>query len=483
MRRVETPRTGQAPTAGAVVALEAAAFVRGQVRCTAPERGERGEVSRRLDWVVPPARAVEGEVRVPGDKSISHRVAMLGAIAHGRTEVSGFLEAEDTRATLRAVQALGVAVESDGAGSLRIRGAGRNGLRRPASPLDLGNSGTGLRLLTGLLAGQAFDSTLVGDDSLSRRPMRRIAGPLTRMGARVATSPDGTPPLAIWGGQRLVGADHRLTVPSAQVKSCLLLAGLYAAGRTRVEEPAPTRDHTERMLAGFGYDVERGRGQVALAGGGELAARMVAVPGDLSSAAFFLVGACIARRGRIRVPGVGVNPTRDGVLRILERMGAEVVVESRRDSGGEPVAALAAGASRLRGVEIGSDLAALGIDEIPVLLLAAACAEGVTVLRGAGELRVKESDRLAAMEEGLRRLGVRVEARPDGMVVHGRDAPFPAARVESRGDHRIAMTFALAGLRAEGPVEIRDCANVATSFPRFTAEAQAAGLAIEERRA
>ena len=439
-------------------------------------------MSRPLHWTVPPARTFAGEVRVPGDKSVSHRAVMLGAIANGETEVTGFLEAEDTRATVRAVRALGVAIESDGAGALRIRGAGREGLEPPAAPLDLGNSGTGLRLLTGLLAGQSFDSTLVGDESLSRRPMRRIAEPLGRMGARVETAPGGTPPLAVRGGRRLAGIEHRLEVPSAQVKSCLLLAGLYARGRTRVEEPAPTRDHTERMLAGFGYEVERLRGETALAGGGELSAQPVAVPGDLSSAAFFLVGACIAPRGRIRIPGVGVNPTRDGVLRILERMGASVALENRRDSGGEPVADLVARASRLRGIEIESDLVALGIDEIPVLLLAAARAEGVTVLRGAGELRVKESDRLAAMEEGLRRLGVPVQARPDGMVVHGRREPFRAACVASRGDHRIAMTFALAALAADGPVEIEDCANVATSFPGFTTEVRAAGVEVEERR-
>ena len=437
---------------------------------------------RRLDWIVAPAREVAGEVRVPGDKSISHRVAMLGAIACGRTEVSGFLEAEDTRATLAAVGALGVPVESDGQGGLAIHGVGRNGLRAPASPLDLGNSGTGMRLLTGVLAGQAFDATLTGDDSLARRPMRRIADPLARMGARVTTSPDGTPPIGVRGRRRLVGVDHRLAVPSAQVKSCLLLAGLYAQGRTRVEEPAPTRDHTERMLAGFGCEIEWGPGEAALAGGGELDARTVAVPGDLSSAAFFLVGACIAPRARLRLCGVGVNPSRDGVLRILERMGAAVTIERRRDAGGEPVADLTAASSRLRGVEIGGELVALGIDEIPVLLLAAACAEGVTVLRGAEELRVKESDRLAAVEEGLRQLAVTVQARPDGLVVHGRGAPFPAARIESRGDHRIAMTFALAALRARGPVEIRDCANVATSFPRFAAEARAVGLVVEERR-
>ena len=439
-------------------------------------------MSAPLDWAVPPAHAFEGELGVPGDKSVSHRVVMLGSIATGRTEVSGFLEAQDTRATLRAARALGVAIEADGAGALRIHGAGRDGLVPPAAPLDLGNSGTGLRLLAGLLAGQRFDSTLIGDASLSRRPMRRIADPLARMGARVETAPGGTAPLTIRGGRPLAGIEHRLEVASAQVKSCLLLAGLYAGGRTVVAEPASTRDHTERMLAGFGCEVERTAGTVAVSGGGELTARRVAVPGDLSSAAFFLVGACIAPRGRVRIPGVGVNPTRDGVLRILERMGARIALENRRESGGEPVADLVAGSSRLRGVEIDADLVALGIDEIPVLLLAAARAEGTTVIRGAGELRVKESDRLAAMEEGLRRLGAAVQGLPDGMVVHGGGAPLRGARVESRGDHRIAMTFALAALAADGPVEIGDCANVATSFPGFAAAAGGAGLAIETRR-
>ncbi len=439
-------------------------------------------MSRPLRWFAPPARRFAGEVRVPGDKSVSHRAVMLGSIANGPTEVTGFLEAEDTRATLRAARALGVTVEADGAGSLRIHGAGRNGLERPAAPLDLGNSGTGLRLLAGLLAGQPFDSTLVGDASLSRRPMRRIAEPLARMGAQVETAPGGTPPLVVRGGRRLAGTEHRPEVPSAQVKSCLLFAGLYAHGRTRIDETAPTRDHTERMLAGFGYEVERSRGAVAVTGGGELTGQTVSVPGDLSSAAFFLVGACIAPRGRVRIPGAGVNPTRDGVLRILERMGAAVAIENRRDSGGEPVADLVAVASDLKGVEIDGALVALGIDEIPVLLLAAACAEGVTVLRGAGELRVKESDRLSAVEEGLRRLGVSVAARPDGMVVQGLGTPFRAARIASRGDHRIAMTFALAALRAEGPIEIEDCDNVATSFPEFPAAVRAAGIEVEERR-
>ena len=438
-------------------------------------------MSRSLRWTVPPAGAFDGEVKVPGDKSVSHRVVMLGSIANGVTEVGGFLEAEDTRATLGAMRALGVEVESDGAGSLRIRGRGRDGLRRPAAPLDLGNSGTGLRLLAGLLAGQSFDTTLVGDESLSRRPMRRIAEPLARMGARVETAPGGTPPLVVRGGRTLAGVRHRLEVPSAQVKSCLLLAGLYTGGRTCVVESAPTRDHTERMLVGFGYEVEPAQGGIAVVGGGELSGRNVAVPRDLSSAAFFLVGACIAPQGRIRLPGVGVNPTRDGVLRVLGRMGARVEVENRRDSGGEPVADLVATTSRLRGTEIDAPLVALGIDEIPVLLLAAARAQGVTVLRGAGELRVKESDRLAAMEEALRRLGAKVESRPDGMVVHGSAAPFRAARVASRGDHRIAMTLALAGLAAHGPVEIDDCTNVATSFPGFASAVRGAGLAVEER--
>ena len=444
--------------------------------------GGSDEMDQPLDWFVPPARRFEGEVRVPGDKSVSHRAVMLGSIAKGPTEVTGFLEADDTRATLRAVRSLGIAVAADGEGALWIHGAGRDGLKRPAGPLYLGNSGTGLRLLAGLLAGQPFDSTLAGDESLSRRPMRRIADPLARMGAQVEPAPGGTPPLTVRGGRRLAGTEHRLEVASAQVKSCLLLAGMYACGRTRIEESATSRDHTERMLAGFGYEVERSRGEVSVVGGGELTGQAVSVPGDLSSAAFFLVGACIAPRGRVRMPGVGVNPTRDGVLRILERMGADVALENRRESGGEPVADLVAAASRLKGVEIEGDLVALGIDEIPVLLLAAARAEGTTVVRGAGELRVKESDRLSAMEEGLRRLGVSVESRPDGMVVHGRDAPFRAGRVASRGDHRIAMTFALAGLAADGPVEIEDCVNVATSFPGFAKAVRAVGLAVEERR-
>lgn len=444
-------------------------------------------MERTVHWRVTRAPgATHGEARVPGDKSVSHRAVMLGAIARGVTEVSGFLEAEDTRATARAMQALGVGIEADGAGALHINGVGRDGLRGADAPLDLGNSGTSLRLLTGLLAGQSFDSALTGDDSLTRRPMRRIIEPLARMGAEVTATPDGTAPLEVRGGRALTGCDHRLEVASAQVKSCLLLAGLNASGRTRVAEPAPTRDHTERMLTGFGCEVERDINGVSIEGGAELTACPVAVPGDLSAAAFFLVGACIApgaAGSELRIPGVGVNPTRDGVLRILERMGGRIALEHRRESGGEPVADLVVtpGAT-LRGVEIDGDLVALGIDELPALLLAAALAEGTTVLCDAGELRVKESDRLAAMEEGLQRVGAHIEARPDGMVVHGAgsDASFRAARIDSRGDHRIAMTFALAALRVpEGAVEIEDCANVATSFPDFAAQARALGLQIE----
>ncbi|NND66269.1 MAG: 3-phosphoshikimate 1-carboxyvinyltransferase, partial [Halioglobus sp.] len=345
------------------------------------------------------------------------------------------------------------------------------------APLDLGNAGTGMRLLAGLLAGQAFDTELTGDASLCSRPMGRVVDPLTAMGARIATAEGGRPPLAIGGGQPLRGMHYDMPMASAQVKSCLLFAGLYANGRTSVLEPAPTRDHTERMLRGFGYAVEREGATVALEGGGELAACDIDVPADISSAAFFLVAASIAPGSDILLRHVGVNPTRTGVLHILRLMGADITEENPREVGGEPVADLRVKAANLKGIDIPADQVPLAIDEFPALFVAAACAEGRTVLRGAQELRVKESDRIAAMAEGLATLGIANEVLDDGIIVDG--GTLGGGAVRTFMDHRIAMSFAIAGLRASAPITVLDCDHVATSFPGFEQAARALGLGIE----
>lgn len=431
----------------------------------------------QVTFRVRPGGTLQGEARVPGDKSVSHRSIMLGAIAEGTTEVTGFLEGEDCLATMRAFQAMGVAIEGPLDGRVTVQGVGLRGLKPPTGELYLGNSGTSMRLLSGLLAGQAFDTVLTGDASLSRRPMKRVTEPLRRMGARIDTTPEGTAPLRIHGGSRLAGIHYDMPVASAQVKSCLLLAGLYAEGVTSVREPAPTRDHTERMLTGFGYPVRREGQVITVEPGGRLTGGRVDVPSDISSAAFFMVGAAIAAGADLLLRHVGVNPTRTGVIDILRLMGARIEVLNPRESGGEPVADIRIRASRLRGIEIPEELVPLAIDEFPVLFVAAACAEGETRLTGAEELRVKESDRIQVMADGLQRLGVAATPTPDGMVVQG--GSLTGGEVESHGDHRIAMAFAIAGLRAAGPITIHDCANVNTSFPSFVALAGRLGLPLD----
>lgn len=424
-----------------------------------------------------PESRVAGDILVPGDKSISHRAALLGAIAVGTTEIGGFLEGEDCLATLGALAALGVDIEHEPGGALRVRGAGLAGLHAPPAALDLGNSGTSMRLLAGLLAGQEFDTVLVGDASLMSRPMERVAAPLRRMGADVSTR-DGKPPVTIRGGRRLQAADHRLEVPSAQVKSALLLAGLQAGGRTRIHEPAQSRDHTERMLRAFGVPVSADQGDVAVQGKALLQATRVEVPGDFSSAAFFIVAALIAGREPLRIRNVGVNPTRTALLDILRLMGADIRIEALAEAAGEPRADIVVHPGPLHGAVVPQALVPVAMDELPVLFAAAAVAEGETVVSGAGELRVKESDRLAAMAEGLAALGVHVVPGPDGLRVRG--GPVGGGQVDSRGDHRIAMAFAVLGARAEGPIVIDDVHNVATSFPGFTALARSTGLRFEE---
>jgi 3-phosphoshikimate 1-carboxyvinyltransferase len=423
-----------------------------------------------------PGGRLAGRLRVPSDKSISHRSIMLGSIAEGTTHVTGFLEGEDSLATLRAFRQMGVAIDGPNGGRVTIRGVGLRGLRAPAGPLDLGNSGTSMRLLAGLLSGQGFPVTLVGDASLSKRPMRRVTEPLAAMGAQIDTSGGGTPPLAIRPVAGLRGIEYRMPVASAQVKSCLLLAGLYADGETCVTEPAPTRDHTERMLAGFGYPVRGAGGRACLTGGGRLTACDIDIPADISSAAFFLVGASIASGSDLTLEHVGTNPTRTGVLDILRLMGADIQVLNERTAGGEPVADLRVRSGALRGAAIPPPLVPLAIDEFPAVFVAAACADGETVVTGAQELRVKESDRIQVMADGLQRLGVDARPTPDGMVIRG--GRIRGGRVDSRGDHRVAMAFAMAALRADSEVVIDDCANVQTSFPGFADLARRAGLGI-----
>ena len=433
-----------------------------------------------LTFFVEPGGALRGRLRVPGDKSISHRAIMFGALAEGVTTITGFLEGEDCLATLRAFRAMGVRVDGPEQGRVTVHGVGLYGLRAPDGPLDMGNSGTSMRLMSGILAGQAFDTVLTGDASLTRRPMRRVTEPLARMGARIETTETGSAPLRIHGGQRLTGIDYPLPVASAQVKSALLLAGLYAEGVTRVTEPVPTRDHTERMLEGFGYPLRReSERTVALTGGGSLTGTTIDVPADISSAAFFLVGASLAPGSDLVLEHVGVNPTRTGVIEILRLMGAQIEVLNPRLAGGEPVADLRVRHAPLHGIRIPEELVPLAIDEFPALFIAAAGAEGVTVLTGAEELRVKESDRIQVMADGLNALGGAAGPTSDGIIIQG--GALAGGTVHSHSDHRIAMSFAMAALRASGPITIRDCANVNTSFPGFVVLARNAGLSIQEQ--
>jgi 3-phosphoshikimate 1-carboxyvinyltransferase len=424
---------------------------------------------------VKPATTVQGRIRVPGDKSISHRSLMLGGIAQGVSEVRGFLPSADCHATLGALRAMGVQVDELAADHLRVHGVGLRGLTAPSGDLDMGNAGTAIRLFMGLLSGQGFGTTLTGDASLRRRPMERVARPLREMGADIATV-DGKPPVQIRPVASLRAIQYALPVASAQVKSAVLLAALYAEGVTEVREPAATRDHTERMFEALGVSLRREAGTVRIAGGQSLTAAPIDVPGDFSSAAFFIVAGCLAARGSFIIENVGVNPTRTGLLDILRLMGADIRVHPRA-GGTEPVADLEIHASQLRGIRVPEELVPLAIDEFPVLFIAAACATGTTVVTGAAELRVKESDRLAVMAEGLARLGVACQLADDGITIEG--GRIGTGRVDSHGDHRIAMAFAMASLKAAGPIDIDDVDNVVTSFPGFVQVARRAGLMLE----
>ncbi len=424
-------------------------------------------MSKSITFIVQPGGQLQGEARVPGDKSMSHRSIMLGSLAEGVTHVKGFLEAEDALATLQAFRDMGVQIEGPVDGCVTIHGVGKHGLKAPQKELYLGNSGTSMRLLSGLLAGQSFNTVLTGDKSLSGRPMKRVTEPLAAMGAAIKTTDKGTAPLEITGrAGQLQAIDYVMPMASAQVKSCLLLAGMYAQGETSVTEPAPTRDHTERMLSGFSYPVKQDGSKVSITAEGKLTATDIDVPSDISSAAFFLVGASIASGSDIVLRHVGINPTRTGVISILRLMGASIEILNERVVGGEPVADLHVVSKPLKGIDIPEELVPLAIDEFPVLFVAAACAEGQTRLSGAEELRVKESDRIQVMADGLQILGVDAQPTADGMVIQG-GGKISGGIVTSHGDHRIAMAFAIAGLRANAPITILDCANVNTSFPEF----------------
>lgn len=400
---------------------------------------------------------------------------MLGSLAEGSTEVTGFLPGEDCLATLHAFREMGVDIRQPDPASLSIEGAGMHGLAAPAGPLDLGNSGTAMRLMCGVLSGQPFDSTLVGDESLSGRPMNRVIRPLESMGARIG-SRDGRPPLEIAGGRSLAAIEYEMPVASAQVKSCVLLAGLYASGVTSVHEPAVTRDHTERMLGAMGVEVARRDGWVGVAGGQRLTGARIEVPGDLSSATFVILATLLSDDAEVLIEGVGVNPTRTGVLEIFRSMGAHIEVENERQMGGEPSADIRVRSSTLVGCDVDPALVPLAIDEFPALFAAAATAKGRTRFSGIGELRVKESDRIAAMAAGLEALGISVDESPDGAVVHG--GRLIGGTVDSHGDHRIAMSLAIAGSVAQQPVRVRNVAAVDTSFPGFVSVCDSLGLRI-----
>ncbi|KPF78446.1 3-phosphoshikimate 1-carboxyvinyltransferase [alpha proteobacterium AAP81b] len=433
--------------------------------------------------------ALAGHVTVPGDKSISHRALMLGALAVGETTVEGLLEGEDVLATAAAMRAMGAEIRRDDNGVWHIHGVGVGGLLQPRAALDMGNSGTSTRLLMGLVASAPITATFIGDASLSGRPMGRVIAPLSAMGATFAATPGAGGrqclPLTMTGACPAVALDYRLPVASAQVKSAVLLAGLNTPGETTVIEPIATRDHSERMLAGFGATLRReaspeGR-RITIVGEAELRPQAIIVPGDPSSAAFPLVAALLVPGSHVTVANVGINPTRAGLIAVLQAMGGDITLANRREVGGEPVADLVVRASPLTGIDVPPENAAAMIDEYPILFVAAALAEGRTVMRGIEELRVKESDRIATMASGLAAAGVRVEELPDGLIVTGSGGALVAggATVAARLDHRIAMSFAVLGLVARAPIVIDDGRPIATSFPGFVAMFRSLGARAE----
>ena len=421
---------------------------------------------------------LKGSIKVPGDKSISHRSIMLGSIAEGVTRVSGFLEGEDSLATLNAFRDMGVQIERNGS-NVVIHGVGMRGLKEPKNPLNLGNSGTSIRLMSGLLSAQNFDSKLCGDESLSTRPMGRVINPLREMGADIFGD-DSRPPLTIKGGSKLSGIEYTLPVASAQIKSCLLLAGLYGEGITTVVENGISRDHTERMLRGFGYDVISSNNRISLLGGGSLKGCDIEVPSDISSAAFFMVAGCISKDSSITLNSVNINPTRTGVIDILKLMGGNIELLNQRLQAGELIADIKVSSSNLKGIQIPVNLVPLAIDEFPVLFIAASCADGETVLTGAKELRVKESDRIQVMADGLTSLGIENHVLEDGIRILGGEFTKQDFSIKSHHDHRISMAFAIASVRSKFDIEIEGVDNVKTSFPNFEVLANSIGMSIKQ---
>ncbi len=429
----------------------------------------------RSSFQVKPGGAISGRITVPGDKSISHRALMLAAIAEGETTITGFLQGEDTLATAKIFQQLGVVIENNGS-LVTVKGVGLHGLQAHNQALDFGNSGTSVRLMTGLLSAQSFNSELIGDESLMSRPMLRVIEPLRTMNAEIACTDNGTLPIKITGGNKLKAINYELPVASAQLKSCLLLAGLYAEGTTTIIENKPTRDHTERMLATFSHALTRNGNQISINKADKLVSTEIIIPADFSSAAFFIVAASIVSGSDIVLENVGVNPTRDAMLKIMKLMGADIELQNTREQSGEPVADIHIKSSELNGIDIPEELVSVAIDEFPAILVAAACAKGTTRLSGAAELRVKESDRLQSMFDGFIATGIQVETTEDGMILKGGE--FKGGTVNSHGDHRIAMAFAVAGMISKEAILINDCENVATSFPGFVDLAKNAGMDI-----
>jgi len=429
-----------------------------------------------LNYQIKPGGSLRGTIQIPGDKSISHRAIMLGAIAEGTTCINNFLSGKDCLATLNAFRTMGVNISQAAENQIIINGVGLHGLQTPKKTIDLGNSGTSTRLLTGLLAGQNFNSCLTGDESLCKRPMARVTNPLRQMGAHIKLCDNNFPPISISGTQNLQGIHYEMPIASAQVKSSLLLAGLYTKGETIIEEPEPSRDHTERMLENFGCKIQRINNAIYLQPPIKLNATNINIPSDISSAAFFTVGASIAQGSDILLPKIGINPTRTGVITILQKMGADIQLLNQQIQSGEPIADIRVKSAVLQGIEIPTELVSLAIDEFPIVFIAAACAKGRTILRGAAELRVKESDRIQTMAAGLIRLGIQVEVLADGIVIHG--GILQGGEINSYGDHRVAMAFAMAALATSDTIYIQNCVNVATSFPDFVAVARRAGLSI-----
>jgi len=432
---------------------------------------------KMLNLISKPVKSIRGEITVPGDKSISHRSIIFGAIAQGKTSIEGFLDGEDCLATLQAFRSMGVVIEGPEEQKVVIHGAGKYGLQKPDQIIDCGNSGTSMRLLAGLLAAQKFDSQLIGDESLSKRPMLRISKPLTQMGANIITK-DGTPPLIIKAVGHLTAIAYKMPKASAQVKTCILLAGLFAQGTTSITETGVSRNHTELMLKTFSYPVKLTANTITVDAGSECKGTQVKVPGDISSAAFFIVAATIIPHSDITIRNVGINPTRTGIIHILLEMGANITLLNPRQFGEEMVADLRVQHAALKGISIPIAMVALAIDEFPIIFIAAACAQGETILRGAQELRLKESDRIGSMADGLSQLGIQTQVFDDGLSITG--GVMTGGSVDSQGDHRIAMSFTIAGAVSRQPVLVKNCANIATSFPDFVKTANHLDFCIED---